>query len=125
MHKSSLANGTFEMASKVLLSATVDWPSIARLAGGFAAASFAVDALTPRRSPILASRYLNKAYSYRPLSPISSLRHAINSAQPDIIVPCDDRAVTHLLRLHAVQVSSERNPAVANLIERSLGALEN
>ncbi len=113
------------MGHKVLLATTIGWSSTARLAGGFARAAFAVDAVCPADAPVLASRYLSKAYSYRPLAPLTSLEAAIARSAPDVIVPCDDRAVTLLLRLHEkMRAGRDRDAAIAALIRRSLGTPE-
>jgi hypothetical protein len=113
------------METKILLTATVGWPSIARLAGGFAMASCTVDALSPAGAPVTVSRYVSTCHVYRPLLGLSSLRAAIADSQPDLVVPCDDRAVMHLLRLHkdAVEAGGENSP-LALLIARSLGRPE-
>ncbi len=111
------------MAHRILLYATVSWPSAARYAGGFVAAGCEVFALSPDGAPVQASRYVAENYLYRPLAPLTSLRKAIRRSSPDQIVACDDRAVAHLLRLH--QAEKQRAPAVAALIARSLGAPEN
>lgn len=98
---------------KVLLSTTVLWPSAARLAGAFAEAGCAVDALFPARHPLAVSRYPARNFAYRPLASQRSLRAAIEQSRPDLVVPCDDRALTHLLNL--------KNGRFAALVERSLG----
>ncbi len=100
---------------RVLLSTTVDWPSAARLAGAFAASGATVDALFPRGHVLAQSRYVARKRRYYPLAPISSLAAALDACQPDLIVPCDDRAVSHLLAIHA------RGGVQAKRIERSLG----
>jgi len=107
------------VAFKILLTTTVGWPSVARLAHGFVAASCSVDAHAPAGAPVSASRYVGARYGYRPLSPISSLRTAIMRAKPNLIVACDDRAVAHMLRLYSQ--TQGREPEVAGLLERSLG----
>src|SRR5579871_6715127 len=89
-----------EMARKVLLVTTVDWTSTARYAGGFAAASWSVEVLCPRRAPARRSRYVGECHLYRPLLATASLRKALAKAEPDLIVPCDDRAVGMLLKLY-------------------------
>ena len=111
------------MVPKILLTATVPWPSIARLAGGFAEAGCMVDALSPRWAPLTASRYVTKNYPYRPLSPLASLHAAVDSSQPGLIVPCDDRAVSQLLQLY--DAANRAEPRLAALIRRSLGNPEN
>ena len=108
------------MKRKVLLSATVGWPSVARYAGGFAAAGCEVYALSPDGAPVCVSRYVHKRYRYSALG--HSLAAAIADCAPDLIVACDDRAVTHLIELYAKEKSDS---PVAALIERSLGKPEN
>ena len=58
---------------------------------------------------------------YSPLKPVRSLRKAISRVSPDLIVPCDDRAVGHLLRLY----QSEKSSPVADLVTKSIGTPEN
>jgi predicted ATP-grasp superfamily ATP-dependent carboligase len=106
------------MTRKVLLVTTVGWMSTARYAGGFAAASWTVDALAPAKAPVKFSRYVERHFAYRPLMALSSLGRAIAASKPDLVVPCDDRAVRCLLRLAGKR-------AFEPLIRRSLGALEN
>ena len=48
---------------------------------------------------------------------------AIDGTCPEIIIPCDDRAVQHLHQLHAEsRISSSAGDKTATLIERSLGS---
>ncbi len=62
-------------------------------------------------------------YGYHATSPERSLTAAINDASPDFILPCDDRAVTHLHRLHSSALASGSSGLkIAALIRRSLGA---
>lgn len=86
---------------RVLLSTTVDWPSAARLAGAIAATGATVDALFPRGHVMAQSRYVGRKRHYHPLMPLASLGAALDACRPDLIVPCDDRAVSHLLAIHA------------------------
>ncbi len=108
------------MARKVLLFTTVDWVSTARYAGGFKAASWTVDALAPKGTPVTLSRYLDTHHRYRALRAPASLRRALDASRPDLIVACDDRAVALLLRLHA-----KADDRIKALIARSLGSPEN
>ncbi|HEY2034562.1 MAG TPA: ATP-grasp domain-containing protein [Rhizomicrobium sp.] len=107
------------MTTKILLAATVGWPSAARYAGGFVAAGCDVDALSPVHAPVRASRYAQRHFDYAPLFPLASLRTAITQSNPDMVVACDDRVVMQLLQLH--QRESRKNSHVARLIEFSLG----
>ena len=101
---------------------SMGWPSVARLASGFAQAGMAVEALAPPGAVVIASRYLDRWHRYRALRPLSSLASAIAAAAPDLLVCCDDRAVAHVLTLHRrARAQGERGAAVAKLIERSLG----
>lgn len=108
------------MTRKVLLFTTVDWPSTARYAGGFAACHWRVDALAPKGAPVKLSRYVESHHRYAALNAQASLKHAIEASRPDLIVSCDDRAVAHLLRLH----EREKGSWIATLIRRSLGSPE-
>lgn len=87
------------MALKILLAATVSWPSTARLAGAFASVGARVAALAPSNAPVMVSRYTQTRCIYRALAPIASFGSAIAAEAPDLIIPCDDRAVEILLEL--------------------------
>lgn len=113
------------MARKVLLVTTVDWVSTARYAGGFAAASWTVDVVCPPNSPARLSRYVAACHAYRPLNALASLGRAIRKATPDLLVACDDRAVSHLLRLYRRETARGADSPMASLIRRSLGTPEN
>lgn len=101
------------MKQKILLVTTVTWPSAARLAGAFVTLGAEVEAVFPRRHVLRLSRYLKHGYAYRPLHPLRSISAAVRRAEPDQIIPCDDRALNLLLQLDEFQP----------LLERSLGSL--
>src|SRR5579862_4619443 len=105
------------MSARVLLLSSVGWPSVARLAAGFAHASCAVDALAPVGAAITASRYLSCWYRYSALSPRTSMRSAIARSNPDLLACCDDRALAQLLSLY----DSEGEGSIRELVKRSLG----
>lgn len=114
------------MTNRIFLYATMNWPSAARYAGGFVAAGDEVHVACPDNALVRLSRYVAKTYKYRPLAPLRSLRRAIAASAPDLIVACDDRAVAHLVKLHAAEMKKPGVPsAVARLIARSLGKPEN
>ncbi len=82
-----------------------------------------VSAVYPRAGhPLARTSIVKKRFVYSPFDPVQSLLAAIESAQPEWIVPCDDRAVAHL---HAARefalTQGESGARVAALIERSLG----
>ncbi|MGA9980383.1 MAG: ATP-grasp domain-containing protein [Candidatus Sulfotelmatobacter sp.] len=113
------------MKPKVLVATTFCWYPTARLAMALAAAGFTVDMLCPRRHPLHKTTLARKTHRFNGLTPLRSLRAAIASAEPDLIVSGDDLATRHLHRLydHERQDGKTGSPIRA-LIERSLGAAE-
>ena len=112
------------MAPRLLLAATTNWPTAARLAGAFARLSWRVEVLAPAGTPAWASRSVHAGHAYSAFAPLESFKVAIAHAAPDLVIPCDDRACAHLIALHA-QATALRNPDVVGLIARSLGAPRN
>ncbi|MDO8705398.1 MAG: ATP-grasp domain-containing protein [Sulfuricaulis sp.] len=84
-----------------------------------------VEAICPRQHPVTKTRAIRQIYPYTALKPLVSLRAAIESAAPDLIIPCDDNAAAHLHRLyvHAGEAGPAAN-ALRALISRSLGTPE-
>ncbi len=103
------------MTQRILLTTTVKWPSAAYLAGAFASLGCPVEALFPHGHVLAVSRHLSRSHVYHPLCQAASFAAAIAAAKPDLIIPCDDRAVSLLLSLHASA------PELSALLERSLG----
>lgn len=112
---------TARMPCKILISTTVKWASTARHAWGFAAAGCTVDCVAPADAPVTQSRYISTVYSYRSISGLSSLRDAIISGEPDLVISCDDRAAENLVRLSH---SERKDSLIGRIVERSLGASE-
>jgi hypothetical protein len=111
-----------ESSPSVLLTATLHWPIAARLAIAFRELGCRVETVCPREHFVTRTRALSRAYPYSALSPMRSLRTAIRSAAPDIVIPCDDRAAVHLAELHSrANAKASRDPALAQLLARSLG----
>jgi len=106
------------MGARILLATTVVWPSAARLAGAFANVGARVEAVFPTGHMLGKSRYLSAAHGYAPLLPHRSFAHAVARAAPDLVVPCDDRAVSLLLEV------ASYSPGLRPVIERSLGCTE-
>jgi hypothetical protein len=106
------------MRGKVLLLSSVGWPSVARLAAGFAHAGCSVEALAPAGAAIIASRYLARHHQYRALFPLASMLTAIEAAAPQLVICCDDRVLAQLLTLYTRRTDSA---ALRELIETSLG----
>src|SRR5580692_5288230 len=104
------------MPLKVLLTTTVTWPFAARLAASFASLGARVEALMPRGHALAHSRHLSASHVYRPIAAQLSLRAAVAASAPDLIVPCDDRAIAQLLTAHR-----HGGKRLRALIARSLG----
>jgi antitoxin (DNA-binding transcriptional repressor) of toxin-antitoxin stability system len=80
------------MPATVLLTTTMDWPFPAQLAGAFAGAGATVEALCPKHTMLWHSRHPGRVHRHHALAPEASLRKAIATAGPDLIIPCDDLA---------------------------------
>ena len=89
----------------------------------FADAGFRVEALCPASHPVTKTSAVRETIRYRPLLPLTSLEHAIEAANPDLVIPADDLAVRHLHALHQRDLRGGANePHFAPLIERSIGS---
>jgi len=112
---------------KVLLTDTNRWPGPARLAIGLAKAGCRVFGVCPRRGhPLLYARAVERTFPYGSIRPLEALRAAIETVNPQIVVPCDDRSVQHLHELYVYAKSTGASgDGLANLIEYSLGRPEN
>jgi thioesterase domain-containing protein len=109
--------------TKVLLTETSWWPCASRLAMGFAKMGYSVSAIYPASGhPLSKTSVIQQRFSYSPVDPIRSLRAAIEALDPDIVVPCDDRAVGHLHELHVREIAQfPSGSIVTRVIEESLG----
>jgi hypothetical protein len=88
----------------VLLYSTVSWPSTCRLSAVFATLSWRVVGLVPSGHLLCCSQFPGRLHTYSSLSPARSLKQAIAASNPDLVVPCDDRALACLLSLADVDV---------------------
>ena len=71
------------------------------------------------------TRVARKIFPYSGLRPLESLIAAIEATHPQILVPCDDRAVRHLHELHArARALGPSGNDMAALIENSIGPSE-
>ena len=104
---------------RILLADTDRRAYAARLAMAFAAAGCEVSAVCTSHHPIETIKVLHRRFPYSAVHPLASLLRAIESTKPDLIVPCDDRAVEHLQQLCGGY--GDQNGRVARSIERSLG----
>jgi len=105
------------MRPTVLIVHTLGWPNATRLALAFHEADCAVHALSPRAHPLRRLAHVKSFYDFNPFIPLRSFRAAIETAHPDLIVPCDDWSIRLLHRLH----QRDSRPGTRAAIERSLG----
>jgi hypothetical protein len=121
----SIAESINFMSPKILIATTSYWFPTARLGMALAGAGFAVEAVCPAAHPICLTSVLQRAYDYRGLNPVRSIKSAIEVAKPDLIVSGDDLATRHLHQLHREECrEGEWAGFIGTLIERSLGAPE-
>ena len=106
------------MEFRVLIASTNWWPLATRLAAAFGASGAHVGVICPRGSPLLSVSSVHEVFKYAALSPLEAVAGAMRAMKPDIVVPCDDRALAHLHALHAALPASD---SLRQLIERSLG----
>jgi hypothetical protein len=111
------------MARKVLITTSSRWFSVARLALAFGRAGCVVEAVCPPGNPVSLTRVVQASYTYTGLTPLRSLRAAILSSKPDIIVPCDDLTMRQLHCLYdtAIQSGTDASKRLCELIRFSLG----
>ena len=98
-----------------LIVATNWWPVSARLAMRLLAHGCEVVALCPRGHVLCQLTGIRTVRIYTALNSPGVLESAIRSANPTIVIPCDDRAVWQLHELH------RQVPDLRDLIARSLG----
>jgi len=110
--------------TKVLLTDTNRWALSARLAIGLSEAGCQVSAICPAPGhALLKTRVVQRKFRYSGFRPLESLITAIETVDPDIIIPSCDRGVEHLHELYAQSQSrGVGGSKLAALIERSLGS---
>src|ERR1700694_4235437 len=89
-----------EMTPRILLVATSPWFATARIAAAFVSAGCAVEVVCPLGHPATRSRAVPTAHPYLFFAPLHSIGAAIRAARPDLIIPCDDLARSHMIRLY-------------------------
>jgi ATP-grasp domain len=110
-------------APVILLTDTSRYATPARMAIALSAAGARVDAICPPRDHCLRkTRAVRKIYPHSWFEPLDALESAIAAAQPDIVIPCDDRGVQDLHELYCrARKAGPAKKSIADLIERSLG----
>jgi hypothetical protein len=102
---------------RVMLTSTLRLPSTARLAMSLRRSGCTVLATTPLGHPLRLTNAASSILSYPVLSPTTGLEAIFRKTSPDLVIPCDERAVRHLYQLHRASTCM----ATRALIERSLG----
>lgn len=98
-----------------LIIATTPWPLSSRLAVRMIAHGCEVAALCPRGHVLGQVAGIGALHLYRSRNSVAALERALAASVPDIVIPCDDRAVWQLYDLHT------QRPDLRGLIETSLG----
>lgn len=107
----------------VLIVTTSPSFSPARLAMALAQRGSIVEAVCLTRHPLSKTRAVRRIHPYYRLACLRSVRNAIASVRPDLVIPTDDLAVQHLHDLHSREQGRGRPGArTCALIEQSLGA---
>jgi glutathione synthase/RimK-type ligase-like ATP-grasp enzyme len=109
---------------KILLYATMNWFSSARLGLALAGNGIDVATVTPLGHSVRKLPSIEKNFtSVSPVASASFVARTIATWSPDLIVPCDDFAVRMLHEMHARAArGAGRAPhAIRTLIERSIG----
>lgn len=120
------SNGRGSVRPRILLTDTNRWPLGPRLAMGFDGMGGEISVVCPLPGhPAAKTSVVKRTFPYLPRQPLLSLKRAIETVDPDFILPLCDRSVQYLHELHSAATSSEGpDSKIASLIERSLGAPE-
>lgn len=106
-----------ETRPHVLLATTGQLASTARMAIELHDAGADISLIAPGNHPAWTLRFLGGRRIYRAWTPLANLRSALVDFRPNMIIPCDERAVRDL---HAVW-RSMRDPKMKRVVEDSLG----
>ena len=111
------------MFCRALLTATTRWAIPPRMAISLASAGFEVSAVClDNGSPLQKTRAVRRTFAYSGLRPLASLIDAIEASDPQVLIPCDDRATAHLHELHAYALGlGVSGQTTVKLVESSLG----
>jgi len=110
---------------KVLIFHTLEWANAARMALAFQEAGWAVSALCRRGHQLRAIRALDQVYTYKSFARLRSVLLTLIDCDPYLIIPCDDRAVILLHRIHSrADPATDAGSRIRSLIERSFGRPE-
>jgi hypothetical protein len=102
----------------VLIVAAKWWSTSARLAIALVRDGCRVGAIYPAGHPLKCISGIEYSRRYRGMRSLKCLHRCISEWKPDIVIPFDDGVVAQLHELH------QQEPALRDLIERSIGAPE-
>jgi hypothetical protein len=105
----------------VLLATTGQLPSTARVAMEFHDAGARVSLISPGNHPARALDFISHQLAYRALTPQRCLEGALRRLRPDLVIPCDERAVRDL---HALRRKTPHREVI-RLIQKSTAPAEN
>ena len=109
----AVVRGERSARPRILLAATLRWPLAARLAIAFRALDCPVEAWCPAGHPLEKTLAVGRIHPGGALAPGRTLHAAIRASAPDLVIPCDDDAALHLVRLHQRSAAREsRNKRV-------------
>lgn len=112
------------MKPVVLISATSHWFPTSRLAMALANAGCTIEAVCPPGHPLRKISVVRKSHKFSALLPLTSLRRAIETVRPQLIIPGDDLATRHLHHLYREQKNrnSQASEFIRFVIEQSFGS---
>jgi carbamoylphosphate synthase large subunit len=111
---------TSHTAPRVLVASTTSWEFPARAATAFQQIGWHVEVVCMPGSTLEHARAVRATHRYHPLRPLAALAAAVRRSNPDLVVPCDDRALAHLLDLNR-QALQDGAADLADTITRSVG----
>jgi carbamoylphosphate synthase large subunit len=83
---------------------------------------FGTEAVCPAQHTLRKTSTVRRIYSYNCWTPFRSVTHAIATAKPSLVIPCDDWAASLLHDLYLRESRTNSEAQIPSLIERSLGA---
>src|SRR5579872_6411877 len=117
--------GSFKDSPKILLAATDRWYPTARLGLALTKAGCIVEAVCPSGHPLNLTRAVSRMHRYHGLAPLASFGRAIRASNPDLVIPADDIATSHLHDLYSRELNKgQSGHQICRLIAQSLGAAE-
>ena len=109
-------------APTVLLVATSRWLTAARLAIAFWESGSRPEVVCPHAHPVTLARAGFPTHTFHALRPLRCFASAIAKANPDLVIPCDDLAVSLLCSVYE-RAQTTGKEKLRQILERSIGGL--